>query len=726
MEPTVIGVDGLDLTPFGMLVSGKLQARSWYDFDAGQAQSSLPVMGFGWVFPTTSRPRAESSLFVTVRSGDSSYRTRPEFDLAGLRAIHHGPSLITYASMTIGWSLELSYFLSDDGDHIIEALDLRSTAPRAQELILGLGEMHARYRPKRAGAREYPLTQSTTLLSPPARAWSRSERGELEAAVRQAPPAMEYEEVEIEGSSVQLRLAAGETVRALRALGRLATARSMPVDGALSRLDVVRREHNRMIDRFPRLLGDWPSHWSNGFRYDFETARACVMSPCGVFDDNWLSWMTNWPRAVLAENSLDALRLAYGDPTLARRALGTTLRCATGPNLPCVFAGGEPNMVASDGEICGTSPAWCLPFKNIEQLYWLDPDRSWLEEIYPRLAGYLDFWLDNRTDEDGWITYHCTWEAGEDGSLRLDPGGSGDNPIGHLVRPVELQATMSHAAEVMSVFAKELGKDGDCVKWRQVAEWYRRRTLDLWHAGSGRFRDWDKPGNRYLAWSKREYWGVDHVEFSALSFTAMLTGGCTEQQLSLLKEHFESFRSPPWLLWPSWCHALLESASAAGWLEEAGEMAWRTADRVYRVTDRRTLAAGARPLPGVAPEFWPDDPRAMDGADCYGWGGSSALFIIRHVVGFGAAPSIGRQVFEMSPALPREPAGGRLLGIGGLRFAGLEFDVQLERTDQATKVVLEFDRPVALSRPARETNGRRRRHEFDLEHGRRHFFELQG
>ena len=48
MEPTVIGVDRLDLTPFGMLVSGKLQARSWYDFDAGQARSSLPVMGFGW------------------------------------------------------------------------------------------------------------------------------------------------------------------------------------------------------------------------------------------------------------------------------------------------------------------------------------------------------------------------------------------------------------------------------------------------------------------------------------------------------------------------------------------------------------------------------------------------------------------------------------------------------------------------------------------------------
>ncbi len=709
-----------------MLVSGRLQARSWYDFDAGQARSSLPVMGFGWVFPTTSRPRAESSLFVTVRAGESSFRTRPEFDLLGLCGIHHDPSLITYACGAIGWSIEVSYYLSEDGEDVIEALELRSTAPRSQELIIGLGEIHARYRSNRAGAREYPLVSAATLLSPPASAWSGSERAELKAAIAQAPPALDYEHLEIDGSSVHLRLAPGESVRTLRALGRFTTTRSLNPDAALSRLENVRLEHDRMTDQFPRLEGDWPSHWAQGFRYDFETARACVMSPSGVFDDHWLSWMTSWPRAVLAENSLDALRLAYGDPETARRALGSTLRCATGPNLPCVFAGGEPNMVASDGEICGTSPAWCLPFKNIEQLYWLDPNPSWLAEIYPRLAGYLDFWLDHRTDEDGWITYHCTWEAGEDGSLRLDPGGSGDNPIRHLVRPVELQATISHAAEVMTHFATELGLDDDRARWRQVAEWYRRRTLDLWHAGSGRFRDWDKPGNRFLASQGKAYWGVDHVEFSALSFTAMLTGGCTEQQLSSLKEHFESFRSPPWLLWPSWTHALLESASAAGWLEKAGEMAWRTADRVYGITDRRTLAAGPRPLPGVAPEFWPDDPRAMDGADCYGWGGSSALFVIRHLLGFRAAPSAGRRVFELSPALPHELASGRSLSIRGLKFGGHELGVQLRRSDSITRTVLEFDRPAILAEPGKETARRQRRHTMSLENGRRHFFELSG
>ena len=119
------------------------------------------------------------------------------------------------------------------------------------------------------------------------------------AAIAQAPPAMEYEHLETTGSSVQLRLAAGETVRTLRTLGRMATDRSVDKEAALSRLEIVRRDHDRMTDRFPRLEGDWPSHWPNGFRYDFETARACVMSPSGVFDDYWLSWMTSWPRSVL-------------------------------------------------------------------------------------------------------------------------------------------------------------------------------------------------------------------------------------------------------------------------------------------------------------------------------------------------------------------------------------------------------------------------------------------
>ena len=74
------------------------------------------------------------------------------------------------------------------------------------------------------------------------------------------------------------------------------------------------------------------------------------------------SWMAAWPRVVLAEGVLDMLRLAYADPALAQRAVLSLFRDAPQPNVPCVFEGGEFNMVAADGSRCGTSPAWCLPF----------------------------------------------------------------------------------------------------------------------------------------------------------------------------------------------------------------------------------------------------------------------------------------------------------------------------------------------------------------------------
>ena len=35
-------------------------------------------------------------------------------------------------------------------------------------------------------------------------------------------------------------------------------------------------------------------------------------------------------------------------------------------------------MVAADGSVCGTSPAWCVPFYNLERLYLQTLDREWL------------------------------------------------------------------------------------------------------------------------------------------------------------------------------------------------------------------------------------------------------------------------------------------------------------------------------------------------------------
>src|SRR5207302_11431933 len=223
---------------------------------------------------------------------------------------------------------------------------------------------------------------------------------------------------------------------------------------------------------------------------DFETTRLLVQPPGGIFSDVWPSWMAAWPRVVLAEGTLDMLRLAYADPSTAQRAVLSLFRDAPEPNVPCVFRDGEYNMVAADGSRCGTSPAWCLPFLNLQLLYLRTLDRDWLAEVYPLAGAYVEWWLANRTDAQGWITYKCTWESGEDGNPRLDPSGSGDADISGRVRPVELQATVAHACRVLSFFASELQLEADPDRWRELERDYTDRTRQMFDANEGRFRDW--------------------------------------------------------------------------------------------------------------------------------------------------------------------------------------------------------------------------------------------
>lgn len=203
----------MNLTPFGMLVSGQQQARSWRDFDAGQARSSLPVVGFGWAFPTTARPAAESSLFLTIDAGEFSYRTRPEFDLIGLRAIEHGPLLLTYRCETSAFCLEASYLLMDDENTLVEVIVLKSLSPRQNELRLGLGSLIAHYQHERRSPADYPLGSPVLLQAPASDPWDSEEQAKLHSAITRTLPELEYEQLLVSGSSCRLRLAPGERVQ---------------------------------------------------------------------------------------------------------------------------------------------------------------------------------------------------------------------------------------------------------------------------------------------------------------------------------------------------------------------------------------------------------------------------------------------------------------------------------------------------------------------------------
>ncbi|HTD78763.1 MAG TPA: hypothetical protein VK898_14090, partial [Chloroflexota bacterium] len=395
----------------------------------------------------------------------------------------------------------------------------------------------------------------------------------------------------------------------------------------------------------PTLSGDWPAHWREGLHHDFQTTRLLVQPADGIFGDVWPVWMAAWPRVVLAEGTLDMLRLAYADPSMATRAVLSLFRDAPEPNVPCVFAGGEYNMVAADGSRCGTSPAWCLPFLNLELLYLRTLDRSWLAQVYPYAAAYIEWWLEHRVDAEGWLVYKCTWESGEDGNPRLDPGGSGDADISARLRPVELQATLAHAAGVMAFFATELGLPAD--RWRGVHDDYRQRTRRLFDHNTRRYRDWLIAEGRFQEpCPERPYWGLDTCRYSAQSLTPLLIGEPLDE------DEIWRHACPPWTLWPSWTWSLVESAAAAGHYARLGALAFETIDRVYRVTTRREVSSLSRPMPGSSPEFWPEDWRTYGGSDAYGWGATTANLLIRHLFGFKESRETDGWVAELTPALP--------------------------------------------------------------------------
>ena len=88
-------------------------------------------------------------------------------------------------------------------------------------------------------------------------------------------------------------------------------------------------------------------------------------------------------------------------------------------NIPCSREDGSVNMISADGAECGTSPTWGMPFKVIRLLYMRDGDDRWIAQLYPHLKAFLEWWLKNRTDREGWFHSKCSWESGQDGSKRF-------------------------------------------------------------------------------------------------------------------------------------------------------------------------------------------------------------------------------------------------------------------------------------------------------------------
>ncbi|HET8843176.1 MAG TPA: hypothetical protein VFN35_17070, partial [Ktedonobacteraceae bacterium] len=350
-----------------------------------------------------------------------------------------------------------------------------------------------------------------------------------------------------------------------------------------------RQDDEAFWQKAPQLSGDWPESWRRGLIYDLETLRMVIRPSVGVVKSYFDGMQIQAPRLVLAEAAMDALFLSYADPEMAAEVLLTHFEASPRANSPCMREDGSYNMVADDGQICGTAPEWGYPLWCCDRLWARTGDIAWLRRLYPGAAAYLRWWLEKRRDSEGWLTYACSWESGQDVSSRFGPQQTGGTIIQH-VRPVDLQASMAQGATILTRWAEILSTasseetsselySAEIPYWNEIASEFTLKTLQMWQGNW--FRDYDAVTQ---VWSSER----DAMHLAPV-FCELASKGHLEHLRSVLAE--PPSHSSHWapLSWPPVVMTLVGATAAAQMPMEAAELAYRFIDASYRSTDSREI-----------------------------------------------------------------------------------------------------------------------------------------
>jgi hypothetical protein len=466
--------------------------------------------------------------------------------------------------------------------------------------------------------------------------------------------------------------------------GKNEHATALACRGSIERASLTRNqrlaEDQEFYQRAALLSGDWPSHWKRGWIYDLETLRMTIRPPLGIYKRPWDGMQIFTPRQVLGETCLDAMALSYANMPLAKEVIYGTFADAPAPNVPCSREDGSLNMICADGSECGTALQWGFPFLVMKSIYLRDHDPNWIRDLYPHLRAFVQWWLTNRTDKEGWSHCACSWESGQDASKRfLVPNGDPAAAAG-FVRTADVQAAMADAERTLAMFAEIADCREDVEYWRHLADVDTQRVRSMYV--DGWFRDFDgRTGKPIIL---KDYYDV-------MMLTPVTVEIASPEQVRGLSPMFNYFKEHPvfWLEWPSFVFPFAEAAWNAGKRGFIGEVVAETADRIYTRRDgRNTLPIGPPEfdtglpkkynyrIPGVSGEFWPIDPKNPGGCENYGWGATLPTLVIRNIVGYREINDSTASSFILAPAIPPNlEIQGRNYGITNLNFRGSQINI---------------------------------------------------
>lgn len=461
----------------------------------------------------------------------------------------------------------------------------------------------------------------------------------------------------------------------------------------------------------PVLTGDWPPAWKHGWIYDLETLRMNIRRPAGIYKHPWDGMQVFSPRQVLGESMLDSMALSYADVDLAKAIIYGTFADSPAPQIPCTREDASVNMICADGSETGTAPIWGFPFHMIRSIYERDQDAYWIKSLYPRLKSFLDWWLKNRTDKDGWFHSKCSWESGQDGSKRFLVAAEDPGAVADFVRTVDIEAAMAEAFQDMERFADIAGESQDVARWKSLAD----RRIDTTRSMfvDGWFRDFDARTNQPIL--LKDYWDV-------MMLTPVTLGIASPQQSAAVKNRIEYLHQHPneWLVWPPVVFTYVEAAWNAGMRPLAARTVAEIGDRIYTRLDGRTVrgigkaktdlpSRFAYRIPGVAGEYWPPEDEAVYlGAENYGWGATLPTLVIRNILGFREVKGSRNDEFLLAPQLPASLLdAGKTFGITNLKFRGLRTGLTYESLGSSRlAITLLPAEPMAKRMTVRDQAGR--------------------
>lgn len=435
-------------------------------------------------------------------------------------------------------------------------------------------------------------------------------------------------------------------------------------------------EDDEFYANTPLLVGDWPSEWKHGWIYDWETLRMNIKPPVGIYKHHWDAMQIHSPRVVLGETLLDGMCMSYADIELAKDIIYGIFADAPMPNIPCSREDGSVNMICANGKECGTAPIWGVPFHVINSIYQRCKDDKWLKELYPHLKSFLVWWLENRTDEEGWFHCACSWESGQDGSKRFLVPGHEPGAAAEFVRTVDIEAAVAEAMGNMVLFAEVAGESEDKDYWNKMAEQRRERVQAMYVEGW--FRDFDARTGKPII--LKDYYDVMMLLPVSLRIA-------TKKQMKELEPMFYHFRDNPrfWLEWPSFMFPFTEAAWNASMRLFTSEEVVKIGNRIYPRLDEKNLQQTSKNklppkynyrIPGVADEFWPISENNPGGCENYGWGATFPTLVIRNVIGFRELNNTNGEQFILAPSIPSNLSKvGKSFGISNLNFRKSKFNI---------------------------------------------------